>query len=96
MHHYILYIKQILQPDQLKNFIMEKIAYNLPKNKPGQPLYIYNINQHEYYKNVFEFEVNNSEHVHFSYKRFLENNIRQKYDFHGVVLKLIFKSRSRK
>tara|TARA_Y100000817_G_C16788110_1_gene513781 strand:+ start:1 stop:1065 length:1065 start_codon:yes stop_codon:yes gene_type:complete len=88
--------KQILQADQLKNFIMEKIAYNLPKNKPGQPLYIYNINQHEYYKNVFEFEVNNSENVHFSYKRFLENNIRQKYDFHGVVLKLIFKSRSRK
>jgi len=88
--------KQILQADQLKNFIMEKIAYNLPKNKPGQPLYIYNINQHEYYKNVFEFEVNNSENVHFSYKRFLENTIRQKYDFHGVVLKLIFKSRSRK
>ena len=29
--------KQILQPDQLKNFIMEKIAYNLPKNKPLKP-----------------------------------------------------------
>lgn len=88
--------KQILQKDQLNNFIMEKIAYNLPKNKPGQSLYIYNIKQHEYYQNVFEFEVNNAEYVHFSYKRFLENVIREKYDFLGVVLKLIFKSRSKK
>ena len=88
--------KQILQNDQLNNFIMEKIAYNLPKNKPGQSLYIYNIKQHEYYQNVFEFEVNNAEYVHFSYKRFLENVIREKYDFLGVVLKLIFKSRSKK
>ena len=88
--------KQILQADQLKNFIMEKIAYNPPKNKPGQSLHIYNIKQHEYYQNVFEFEVNNSEYIHFSYKRFLENIIREKYDFHGVVIKLIFKSRSKK
>ena len=88
--------KQKLQADQLKNFIMEKIAYNLPKNKPGQSLHIYNIKQHEYYQNVFEFEVNNSNYVHFSYKRFLENIIREKYDFLGVVIKLIFKPRSKK
>ena len=88
--------KQILQADQLKNFIMEKIAYNPPKNKPGQSLHIYNIKQHEYYQNVFEFEVNNSKYIHFSYKRFLENIIREKYDFHGVVIKLIFKSRRKK
>ena len=88
--------KQMLQADQLKNFIMEKIAYNPPKNKPGKSLHIYNIKQHEYYQNVFEFEVNNSKYIHFSYKRFLENIIREKYDFHGVVIKLIFKSRSKK
>ena len=75
---------------------MEKIAYNPPINKPGQSLHIYNIKQHEYYQNVFEFEVNNSAYIHFSYKRFLENIIREKYDFHGVVIKLIFKSRSKK
>lgn len=31
--------------------------------------------------------------IHFSYRRYLENQIRQKFDLHGVPIKLIFKSK---
>ena len=37
--------------------------------------------------------VNNSELVHFSYKRYLENNIRKAFNFDGTPIKIIFKSR---
>ena len=88
--------KVIHQENDLNNFIMSKIAQNLPKNKPGQTLHIYGITQHNIYPNVFELTVNNPKYVHFSYKRYLENVIRENFDYEGVIIKLFFRSRRKK
>jgi len=88
--------KVIHDSDKLNNFIMSKIAQNLPKNKPNQTLHIYGITQNNNYPNVFEITVNNPKFVHFSYKRYLENVIRENFDYEGVIIKMFFKSRRKK
>ena len=85
--------KVIHQENELNNFIMSKVAQNLPKNKPGQTLHIYGITQHNIYPNVFELTVNNPKYVHFSYKRYLENSFRKHFDLLGVSLKLSFRKK---
>jgi len=42
---------------------------------------------------TFIFFVNEASLVHFSYRRYLENVLRQRYGFDGVALKLVFRSR---
>lgn len=88
--------KIIHDENELNNFIMSKVAQNLPKNKPNQTLHIYGVKQHQTYPNVFEFTVNNPNYVHFSYKRYIENVMREKFDYEGVIIKLFFRSRRKK
>ena len=42
---------------------------------------------------TFVFFVNDAGLVHFSYRRYLENVIRDKYGFRGVSLRMAFRSR---
>jgi len=44
---------------------------------------------------TFVFFVNDKQLIHFSYKRYLENQIRKRYSYLGTPLKLVFRSRSR-
>ncbi|MEX2376170.1 MAG: hypothetical protein WD942_11405, partial [Dehalococcoidia bacterium] len=43
---------------------------------------------------TFVFFVNDPELVHFSYLRYLENQIRGAFDFTGTAIKLVFRRRS--
>jgi GTP-binding protein len=45
---------------------------------------------------AFVLEVNDPKLVHFSYRRYLENKLRQGFGFRGVPLKLIFTKAARK
>lgn len=45
---------------------------------------------------TFVLFVNSSKYLHFSYERFLENQIRNAFGFEGVPIKLIFRDRSKK
>lgn len=43
---------------------------------------------------TFVLFVNDPAIIHFSYRRFLERTIREKYDFQGTAIKLVFRARS--
>jgi GTP-binding protein len=43
---------------------------------------------------TFVFKVNNTKLVHFSYKRFLENKLRESFGFTGTPLRIDFKAGS--
>ena len=43
---------------------------------------------------TFVFFVNDPDLVHFSYLRYLENQIRGAFDFTGTAIKLVFRKRS--
>ena len=42
---------------------------------------------------VFTFSVNDAKLIHFSYKRYLENKLRQAFGFNGTPIRLVFKVR---
>lgn len=45
---------------------------------------------------TFVLVVNNKEHLHFSYKRYLENQLRENFDLMGTPINLIFKNKNEK
>ncbi len=44
---------------------------------------------------TFNIFVNNKDYMHFSYLRYLENQIRQNFGFEGIPIRLIFKNKSK-
>ncbi|AEM68776.1 ribosome biogenesis GTPase Der [Mycoplasma putrefaciens] len=63
-----------------------------PEHNGGR-LKIYYANQVDAYLPTFVLFVNNPNYLHFSYKRFLENQIRLQFEFEGVPINLIFRER---
>lgn len=59
----------------------------------GARLKIYYATQVSQKPLTFVLFVNNADHVHFSYERFLENQLRETFDFQGIPLRLIFRSK---
>ena len=62
--------------------------------KTGKLLRIYYASQVEIQPPTFMFFVNDVELVHFSYRRYLENQIRRAFPFEGTPIKLLFRNRS--
>lgn len=60
----------------------------------GNRLKIYFVHQEGTMPPKFTFHVNNKKLVHFSYQRYLENKIRESFDFHGSLIEIQFKNRS--
>lgn len=63
--------------------------------KKGAHLRIYFATQPQVAPPVFLFFANDKEMVHWSYGRYLENRIRERYSFSGVPLTIVFRSRER-
>ncbi|PPE04993.1 GTP-binding protein EngA [Entomoplasma ellychniae] len=66
---------------------------NPAPNFNGGRLKIYYGSQVEAYLPTFVLFVNNPDYVHFSYKRFIENQIRLQFGFEGVPINIIFRER---
>ncbi len=87
-------IKQI-PAAELRGAIRDAIAsHNLPR-KGKMMLAVKGVTQTEVNPPTFTFQVNNSKLVHFSYKRFLENKLRESFGFTGTPLRLVFKTGSK-
>lgn len=67
-------------------------AHSLPR-KGGRQLRVLQAAQTDTNPPTFTFSVNDARLVHFSYRRYLENRLRQTFGFVGTPLRLIFKSR---
>ena len=67
--------------------------YNDPPVFNGGRLKIYYANQVSIKPPTFVFFVNNPKFVHFSYERYLENQIREAFPFDGTPVKFIFRER---
>jgi GTP-binding protein len=77
----------------LNRLLQNAIAHHPPKSKAGQTPRFYYATQAEVDPPTFVFFVNDDELIHFTYKRYLENAIREAYGFLGTPLRLVFRSR---
>ena len=78
----------------LNNIIMEAVSLHEPPSYKGKRLKIYFVSQTGTCPPKFTFSVNNKGLIHFSYERYLENQIRNNIDFDGTPIILQFKNKS--
>lgn len=77
----------------LNQVIEDATAINPPPSDKGRRLKIYYATQPEVKPPTFIFFVNDSEIMHFSYLRYLENKLREAFGFEGTPIKLVVRSR---
>ena len=87
-------INKEIKTSILNNVILDAYQLNLPPSYKGKRLKIYFTSQTGINPPKFTFRVNNKGLVHFSYERYLENKIRENFDFTGTPIVLQFKNRS--
>jgi GTP-binding protein len=80
---------------ELNNLIREAYALNPPPSDKGRRLKIYFSTQPYTNPPGFVFFVNDPALVHFSYQRYLENKLRETYDFEGTPIRLHFRQRTK-
>ncbi len=80
---------------RLNSLVREAQARHAPPSgSGGQRLRIYYATQASSAPPTFVFFVNDSSLCHFSYRRFLENQLRQAFGFEGTPLRLYFRNRA--
>ncbi|MGN0967514.1 MAG: ribosome biogenesis GTPase Der [Candidatus Coprovivens sp.] len=80
----------------LNNVINDAVKLHEPPGYKGKKLKIYFSSQTGICPPKFTFRCNNKGLVHFSYERYLENTIRNNFDFTGTPMTLQFKNRGSK
>jgi len=81
----------------LNDVIREAIDRHSPPSKRGRQMKLYQVTQLEIEPPTFIFSVNDSSLIHFSYRRYLENVIREEiFPFPGTPLRLVFRGRAKK
>ena len=77
----------------LNNVITDAYSLNLPPSYKGKRLKIYFSKQVSTMPPTIEIQVNSKGLIHFSYERYLENKIREAFDFEGTPIVLQFKNK---
>lgn len=80
---------------QLNDTIGEAVMMNEPPSDKGRTLKIYYATQATVQPPTFIIFVNDTEIVHFSYERYLENYFRKSFGFEGTPIRLIFRNRKK-
>ncbi len=86
-------INREIKTSVLNEVINDAYQLNIPPSYKGKRLKIYFTNQSGTKPPKFTFHVNNKGLVHFSYERYLENKIRESFDFEGTPIILQFKNK---
>jgi len=82
-----------LKTNLLNDVITEATMMHRPPSYKGKRLKIYFVHQTSSRPPKITFEVNNKKLVHFSYERYLENEIRKAFDLEGTPIILQFKNK---
>ncbi len=78
---------------QLNNLIADAIMMKQPPSDKGKRLKIYYVTQVGVQPPLFSFHINKRDLFHFSYARYLENQIRDSFGFEGTSVKFVFREK---
>lgn len=102
VHQIIPLIEQVheyslmrIQTNVLNEVIMDAQLMTPPPTHNGKRLRIYYASQVSVAPPTFVLFVNDPELLHFSYKRFLENKLREAFNFTGTTLRIIARERQK-
>lgn len=77
----------------LNDLILDTVRANEPPSYNGKRLKVYYSSQVSVAPPVFVLFVNSTNLMHFSYQRFLENTIRNAFDFSGTPIKIVLREK---
>lgn len=80
---------------ELNRLVEDATIRHSPPHKAGKRLKFFYATQASVDPPTFIFFVNDTRLVHFSYERYLENQIRRRYRYLGTPLKLVFRARGK-
>jgi GTP-binding protein len=80
---------------ELNSTVQQVLAKHTPPHKGNRILKFLYVTQAEVNPPTFVFFVNDVTLMHFSYQRYLENQLRHNFGFNGTPLRLIFKTRGK-
>lgn len=75
---------------KLNNLIEDAVMMRQPPSDKGKRVKIYYAAQIGVAPPLFSFNINSRELMHFSYARYLENRLREAYDFEGTSVKFVY------
>jgi len=87
---------QRIPTSELNDIVQDSLVRHNPPSKAGKRLTFYYATQPAVDPPTLVFFVNDSRLVHFSYQRYLENRIRERWGFEGTPLVLHFRGRDKK
>ncbi len=82
-----------LTTSEVNSVVQEAVAAHILPRKGRKQLNVLHVTQAEVNPPTFVFFVNDARIVHFSYRRYLENKLRQAFGFTGTPLRLVFRTR---
>ncbi|MGH2614562.1 MAG: ribosome biogenesis GTPase Der [Thermomicrobiales bacterium] len=77
----------------LNKMLKDAVAAHPPPSKPGKWLRFFYATQADVSPPTFIFFVNDPTQIHFSYRRFLENRLREAFGFGGTAVRISFRGR---
>ncbi len=84
---------KMVEADIINEIIRDAYIENPPAVVKGKKLKIYYASEVSNKPPRIDIEVNTKSSVHFSYKRYLENRIRENIDFSGTPIQIVFKNK---
>ena len=82
--------QRVVPPDHLRRVLMDALTTQPPASTGRKQVAIRGVRQVDINPPTFLFSVNDPK-VHFSYRRYLENRIREAFNFRYAHLRLVFK-----
>jgi GTP-binding protein len=79
---------------ELNRVIQKAMEDNPPPTRKGKQLKVLYATQGKERTPTIVLFVNDPDLAHFSYRRYLENQVREKYDFAGVPLRVLMRKRA--
>lgn len=77
----------------LNKMVKEAVAAHPPPSKPGKWVKFYYATQADVSPPTFVMFVNDPAQIHFSYRRYLENVLRETFGFTGTAIRMTFRAR---
>jgi GTP-binding protein len=85
-----------IQTSVLNKIVRDALMKHAPQSKQPRPFKIYLAQQVRVDPPTFLFHVNDTKLLHFTYERYLENQIREQYPFTGTPIRFSFRSREQR
>lgn len=81
---------------ELNNFLLDVVCKHQAPAKKGKRLKLFYITEVSIAPPTFVLFVNNKELAHFSYVRYIENNLRESFGFKGTPIRIILRNKGEK